>query len=201
MRAKAAIAYPIALFGGLTIGETYVATLAARRPQTSRRTASLSPRSAATYLSTAQRLLQIGLLVLTAGASVLLLDLTLTRDDAWAAPATIAATVWLAGVCAALAAQRLVLAAPVPLEDDRRLVREFATASAMQLLHRFTWGLGGLLYCVGAAIMLGPAPDLGPMLAAYLPPAGVAAIVHGIRRTLNRPDPLWQFARVGGSPA
>src|SRR5690606_17541678 len=81
--AAAMIALALALFGGFTIGETYAAVAAVRRPRTSRRVAGLAPRSAATYLSPPQRLLQAGLLVATAAATVALAGLTLTRDAGW----------------------------------------------------------------------------------------------------------------------
>ncbi|UPK76018.1 hypothetical protein MU582_05100 [Nocardioidaceae bacterium SCSIO 66511] len=197
------VAWGVALFSGYALGEVYAATRAAREPRTTHRVATLSPRSAATYLSPLERFAQCALLALLAvGAVALTVEAIAGDEPTWAMYAMVVCWIWLIAAVAAVTAQRWVLAQPPPLDGDRSLiVREYVTAYAMQQLHKAIWISGGLAYITAVSAALGPMPTGAELLAGYAPIALAFAAVLGYRHWRQVPDPVWHFARTETSAA
>ena len=196
------VAWGIGVLGGFVVGETYAATRAARLPRSAHRVAMLSPRDAATYLAPLERISQVVLTCVLATAAIsLTLDVATTAAPAWVTYAMYVCWAWLATTLGVLAGQRWVLAQLPPLDDERRvLVREYATASAMQQLHKAIWAAGGIAYVTAVAIAIGPIATNGELVAAYGPLLALVGAVVGYRRWRQLPDPVWHFARATGSP-
>lgn len=195
-------AFGLAVLSGFAAGETYAATRSAHKSRPPRRMTTLSPREPSTYLSDAQRISQFALLpALAAGCIALTVGVVTTDGPVWSTVAAVACWSWLVLAVALLLAQRSVLAQPPTLTDeDDVLVREYVTATAVQQLHRGLWLVGLLAYTVSAGFLLGPAPRLTYLLATYLPVVAVMVAAQRLPKLLHRPDPVWHFARVSGSP-
>lgn len=196
-------AFGLALLGGVTIGESYAATRAARSRRPERRHAPLSPREVSTYLSPAERYAQLSLpYVLAAVATSLTITVLTTDAPTWLLATTYACWAWLCATLIAVVAQRWVLAQPPPLEGEQDLlVREYVTASAMQQLHRAIWLSGIMAYLVVAGYLMGSRASTEEILLGYGPPGLALLGILGYRRWRRLPDPVWHFARVTGIPA
>lgn len=198
-----AAAWSGALLFGFAIGETYAAATAARTPRPVRRLASLTPRSASTYLAPFERIAQGGLLCALVSATAFLTIATVSIEQAaWMTYALWVSWAWLLATLGAIGAQRWVLAQPPPLDDERDLiVREYVTASAMQQLHKAIWCSGLLAYSYAIGYALGSQPTGAELAIGYGPPVAVLFGVIGLWRWRQLPDPVWHFARTSGSPA